>query len=62
MISEILPHTWPLDSLALAPGQVRRTLFLIDGSSQMYRAYHAFRGGGLSNQEGQDDTRGLSSS
>ena len=31
----------------------RRTLFLIDGSSQMYRAYHAFRGKGLSNQEGQ---------
>ena len=28
-------------------------LFLIDGSSQMYRAYHAFRGRGLSNQEGQ---------
>lgn len=28
-------------------------LFLIDGSSQMYRAYHAFRGKGLSNQEGQ---------
>ena len=23
----------------------RPTLFLIDGSSQMYRAYHAFRGG-----------------
>ena len=33
-------------------GQGRRTLFLIDGSSQMYRAYHAFRGRGLSNQEG----------
>ena len=31
----------------------RRTLYLIDGSSQMYRAYHAFRGRGLSNQEGQ---------
>jgi DNA polymerase-1 len=31
----------------------RQTLFLIDGSSQMYRAYHAFRGHGLSNQEGQ---------
>jgi DNA polymerase-1 len=31
----------------------RQTLFLIDGSSQMYRAYHAFRGRGLSNQEGQ---------
>src|SRR5688572_11624964 len=30
----------------------RPTLFLIDGSSQMYRAYHAMRGGGLSNQEG----------
>jgi len=30
-----------------------RTLFLIDGSSQMYRAYHAFRGKGLSNLEGQ---------
>jgi DNA polymerase I len=31
----------------------RPTLFLIDGSSQMYRAYHAFRGKGLSNAEGQ---------
>src|SRR5215207_7457187 len=31
----------------------RPVLFLIDGSSQMYRAYHAFRGRGLSNQEGQ---------
>ena len=31
----------------------RPQLFLIDGSSQMYRAYHAFRGKGLSNQEGQ---------
>jgi DNA polymerase I len=30
----------------------RPRLFLIDGSSQMYRAYHAFRGRGLSNQEG----------
>ena len=30
----------------------RPTLYLIDGSSQMYRAYHAFRGKGLSNQEG----------
>jgi len=30
----------------------RPTLFLIDGSSQVYRAYHAFRGQGLSNQEG----------
>jgi DNA polymerase-1 len=28
------------------------TLFLIDVSSQMYRAYHAFRGKGLTNQEG----------
>jgi DNA polymerase-1 len=28
-------------------------LFVVDGSSQMYRAYHAFRGRGLSNQEGQ---------
>ena len=31
----------------------RPKIFLIDGSSQMYRAYHAFRGKGLSNQEGQ---------
>jgi len=31
----------------------RPQFFLIDGSSQMYRAYHAFRGKGLSNQEGQ---------
>jgi len=31
----------------------RPTLFLIDGSSQMYRAYHAFRGKRLSNQDGQ---------
>ena len=30
----------------------RPTIFLIDGSSQMYRAYHAFRGRGLTNQEG----------
>ena len=30
----------------------RPTLYLIDGSSQMYRAYHAFRGRGLSDQEG----------
>lgn len=30
----------------------RPTLFLIDGSSQMYRAYHAMRGGGLTNREG----------
>ena len=37
----------------------RPTLFLIDGSSQMYRAYHAFRGRGLSNQEGQTHARGL---
>jgi DNA polymerase-1 len=36
-----------------APDMAQRTLFLIDGSSQMYRAYHAFRGRGLSNQEGQ---------
>ena len=28
-------------------------LFLIDGTYQIYRAYHAFRGQGLSNQEGQ---------
>src|SRR5688500_9688214 len=35
-----------------ATGMSRPTLFLIDGSSQMYRAYHAFRGRGLSNQEG----------
>src|SRR5215216_935593 len=41
MISSQLTHAMP------AP-----TLFLIDGSSQMYRAYHAFRGRGLSNQEG----------
>ena len=32
---------------------MRPSLFLIDGSSQMYRAYHAFRGKGLSNQDGQ---------
>src|ERR1044071_3263349 len=31
----------------------RPTMFLIDGSSQMYRAYHAFRGRGLPNQQGQ---------
>ncbi len=31
----------------------RPALFLIDGSSQMYRAYHAFRGSALSNQDGQ---------
>jgi DNA polymerase-1 len=31
----------------------RPTLFLIDGNNQMYRAYHAFRGRGLSNAEGQ---------
>ena len=35
-----------------SPVMSRPTLFLIDGSSQMYRAYHAFRGKGLSNQEG----------
>ena len=28
------------------------TVFLIDGSSQMYRAFHAFRGQGLTNQDG----------
>ncbi len=39
--------------LANARSGQARTLFLIDGSSQMYRAYHAFRGRGLSNQEGQ---------
>ena len=27
-------------------------LFLIDGSSQMYRAYHAMRGGGLTGPGG----------
>ena len=43
----------PLRSADARSGQARRTLFLIDGSSQMYRAYHAFRGRGLSNQEGQ---------
>ena len=31
----------------------RPTLFLIDGNNQMYRAYHAFRGRGLSNAGGQ---------
>src|SRR5215210_4773840 len=40
-------------SLDPSPPMARPTLFLIDGSSQMYRAYHAFRGKGLSNQEGQ---------
>ena len=30
----------------------RPRLFLIDGSSQMYRAYHAMRGGGLSGPGG----------
>jgi DNA polymerase-1 len=30
----------------------RPEIFLIDGSSQMYRAYHAFRGQGLTNQDG----------
>ena len=43
----------PLRPADASSGQARRTLFLIDGSSQMYRAYHAFRGRGLSNQEGQ---------
>src|SRR5512132_3780130 len=38
--------------LADARSGQARALFLIDGSSQMYRAYHAMRGGGLSNQEG----------
>jgi len=41
------------DILDNACPMARQTLFLIDGSSQMYRAYHAFRGKGLSNQEGQ---------
>ena len=36
----------------MVTGKGRPTMFLIDGSSQMYRAYHAFRGRGLSNQEG----------
>ena len=31
---------------------MKPVLYLVDGSSQMYRAYHAFRGRGLSNQEG----------
>jgi len=31
----------------------RPTLFLIDGNNQMYRAYHAFRGRGLSDSSGQ---------
>ncbi|MGE0392327.1 MAG: DNA polymerase I [Vicinamibacterales bacterium] len=31
----------------------RPTLFLIDGNNQMYRAYHAFRGRGLSDASGQ---------
>ena len=34
-------------------------VFLIDGSSQMYRAYHAMRGGGLSGPRRQDHARGL---
>ena len=34
------------------PAKTRSRLFLIDGSSQLYRAYHAFRGRGLSNREG----------
>ena len=33
-------------------GAARPTLFLIDGSSQVYRAYHAFRGQVLTNHEG----------
>jgi DNA polymerase-1 len=41
--AKITPEPFPMP---------RPTLFLIDGSSQMYRAYHAFRGRGLSNQEG----------
>ena len=43
----------PLRHADARSANARRTLFLIDGSSQMYRAYHAFRGRGLSNQEGQ---------
>ena len=31
----------------------RPTLFLIDGNNQMYRAYHAFRGRGLTSGDGQ---------
>ncbi len=31
----------------------RPTLYLIDGNNQMYRAYHAFRGRGLSDSTGQ---------
>ena len=42
----------PNDILQIPIPMSRPTLFLIDGSSQMYRAYHAFRGKGLSNQEG----------
>ena len=42
----------PNDILSIPIPMPRPTLFLIDGSSQMYRAYHAFRGRGLSNQEG----------
>ncbi len=34
-------------------------VFLIDGSSQMYRAYHAMRGGGLTGPGWQVDPRGL---
>ena len=34
------------------PHSASRRLYLIDGSSQMYRAYHAFRGRGLSGPEG----------
>src|SRR5215510_11102817 len=39
-------------SIRSQSAMARPTLFLIDGSSQMYRAYHAFRGRGLSHQEG----------
>ena len=42
----------PNDILWSSYFMARPSLFLIDGSSQMYRAYHAFRGRGLSNQEG----------
>ena len=37
--SRIAPRLTPTPSMASAP-----TLFLIDGSTQMYRAYHAIRG------------------
>ena len=46
-----LPEGMKPNDIVIA--MARPTLFLIDGSSQMYRAYHAFRGRGLSNQEGQ---------